>query len=67
MNKQTIYTYLGTNGTLCTPIHLEGIYCIKKIQLTASEGNTLTKDGVNFKYSVMVPEDEAEQWYEVKK
>ena len=29
MTKQVLYTYLGTNGVLTTPIHLEGIYSVK--------------------------------------
>ena len=31
MKKTIIYTYLGTNGTITTPIHLEGIYSVKNI------------------------------------
>ena len=46
MIKQVTYTYLGTNGTLTTPIHLEGIYSVKKIVLTADEGKKLTKDNI---------------------
>lgn len=67
MIKDTIYTYLGTNGTLSTPIHLEGIYSIKKIVLVADLDKQLTKDGINFYASVTVPEDEISQWYEVDK
>ena len=35
MKKQVLYTYLGTNGTLTTPIHLEDIYYVRKYRLWA--------------------------------
>ena len=44
MIKQITYTYLGTNGVLTTPIHIEGVYSIKKIVLIADAGKQLTKD-----------------------
>ena len=65
MTKQVLYTYLGTNGTICSPVHLEDIYYIRKYRLTADEGKKLTKDGVNFVSSVLVPEDEVFLWKEV--
>ena len=66
MIKQTIYTYLGTNGVLTTPIHLEGIYSVKKIILTAEEGKMLTKDNIHYVYKVTVPsEEEVLLWKEV--
>lgn len=66
MIKQVTYTYLGTNGTLTTPIHLEGIYSVKKIVLTADEGKKLTKDNINLVDRVTVRSDEeAELWKEV--
>lgn len=66
MIKQVTYTYLGTNGTLTTPIHLEGIYSVKKIVLTADEGKKLTKDNINLVDRVIVRSDEeVELWKEV--
>ena len=67
MKKQVLYTYLGTNGTLTTPIHLEDIYYVRKIKLTAEDNKRLTKDGKTFVESAIVPEDEVSAWYEVKK
>ena len=61
----TLYTYLGTNGVLTTPIHLEGIYNVKKVELTAEAGKKLTRDGVNFVYRITVPADQVELWREV--
>lgn len=66
MKKETLYTYLGTNGTLTTPIHLEGIYSIKKIRLTADEGKSLTRDGKTFFPAVAVDEKDVKLWREVK-
>ena len=66
MTKLVTYTYLGTNGTLTTPIHLEGIYSVKKIVLTADEGKKLTKDNINLVDRVTVRSDEeVELWKEV--
>lgn len=65
MTKQVIYTYLGTNGTLTTPIHLEGIYSVRKVVLHADKGYKLTKDNKNFVQTVTVPEAEVELWLEV--
>lgn len=67
MKKTIIYTYLGTNGTITTPIHLEGIYSVKKYSLVADENKVLTKDGINTYGHIIVSEDELEQWYEIEK
>ena len=66
MTKEIFYTYLGTNGIITSPIHLEDIYYTRSIRLTADSGHLLTKDGKNFRSTVMVPEDEVEEWREVK-
>lgn len=65
MIQQTLYTYLGQNGTLVTPIYLENIYSIKKIKLVADENKMLTKDGINFKKTVIIPAEQVQEWYEV--
>jgi hypothetical protein len=65
MTKSILYTYLGTNGMITTPIHLENIYSVKKIELRADEGYEMTKDGIIKKRIVVVPEEEVDEWYEV--
>lgn len=65
MTKEILYEYLGTNGIVRTPVHLEGIYCVRKVRLVAAPDKFLTKDGSAFKSSVIVPEDEVNFWYEV--
>lgn len=64
MIKNVEYTYLGTNGTLTTPVHLEGIYHITKYFLMAEEGKILTngKDKVK---NILVLEDELSSWQEI--
>lgn len=64
MKKQVIYKYLGTNGVLETPIHLEDIYYIRLIDLKADEGKILT-NGERKTYFVRVPEEDVLNWYEV--
>ena len=65
MTKQVFYVYLGTNGVIESPIHLEDIYYIRKLALIADPGNRLTKDGKHFVTSVKIPEEELAEWTEV--
>lgn len=65
MKKTVYYTYLGTNGVITSPVHLEGIYYTNKYFLEAEEDKKLTKDGINFYSSKTVPENELNDWYEV--
>ena len=67
MTKEILYTYLGTNGTITSPVHLEDIYYTRKVRLTAEAGKQLTKDDVNYSSVVTVPEEEVDLWKEVKK
>ena len=67
MTKEILYTYLGTNGTITSPVHLEDIYYTRKVRLTADAGKQLTKDNVNYSSVVTVPEEEVDLWKEVKK
>lgn len=65
MKKEILYTYLGLNGTITTPVQLEGIYSIRKVSLRAEDGMSLTKDGKTSVMSVVVPESEVDLWKEV--
>lgn len=66
MTKETLYTYLGTNGTVTTPVELEGVPSIKKVRLFADKGRALTKDGGKTKLqTVTVKESEVSQWTEI--
>ena len=65
MTKTVLYTYLGTNGTIKSTVHLEDIYYIRKYRLVADARKSLTKDGKTFVQSVTIPEDELDEWREV--
>lgn len=65
MKKQVFYQYLGTNGTITSPVHLEGVYYVRKFMISADEGKKLTKDNKTFTSSTMIPEEELEDWKEV--
>lgn len=65
MVKTVLYEYLGTNGTILSPVHLEDIYYIRKLKLHADNGKRLTKDGKNKVVSVVIPEEELSEWKEV--
>lgn len=65
MTKEVYYRYLGTNGIIESPVHLEDIYYIRLMKLTADFGKLLTKDGKKTVFSIIVPEKEANEWYEV--
>lgn len=64
MKKEIMYTYLGVNGTICSPVLLEDIYSIKKVKLTADSGKILRK-GDEERISVTVPEQEVDLWQEI--
>jgi hypothetical protein len=65
MLKEVLYEYLGTNGTILSPVHLEDIYYVRKLRLTAEGDKRLTKDNKTFKNSIVIPEEEFELWKEV--
>lgn len=64
MTKQVIYKYLGTNGVIESPVHLEDIYYVRLFNLGADKGKILT-DGVKKVYSIKIPEEEFENWKEI--
>lgn len=66
MTKETYYMYLGTNGTITSPVHLEDIYYTLRYKLTAGAGKVLTKDGTQFVKTAMVPEADLASWKEVE-
>ena len=65
MTKTVYYTYLGTNGVIESPVHLEDIFYTRKLRLVADAGKQLTKDGKYFVTSVIIPEGELAEWKEV--
>lgn len=65
MTKTVYYTYLGTNGVIESPVHLEDIFYIRKLNLIADAGKRLTKDGKNFYTTITIPEKELDEWREV--
>lgn len=64
MKKVILYHYLGTNGTITSPIHLEDIYYIRKLKLIADDGKCLTNGTVK-KNIVVIPESDEELWTEI--
>lgn len=66
MIKETLYTYLGTNGAFTTTIELENVPAIKRIRLTAEYGKKLT-DGNQRVDTVTVKEEDVKKWIEVTK
>lgn len=64
MTKEVWYRYLGTNGVINSPVHLEDIYYVRLIKLQAGLNKVLT-NGEQFKSSVTVPEEEVDNWQEV--
>lgn len=64
MTKEVWYKYLGTNGVINSPVHLEDIYYIRLLKLRADTNKILT-NGSQFKTSVLIPEEELDNWQEV--
>lgn len=65
MKKEVLYQYLGTNGSILSPVHLEDVYYIRKLRITADEGKQLTKNNIDFVFSTIIPEEDLEKWKEV--
>lgn len=65
MIKQIMYEYLGTNGSICSPVHLEDIYYVRKYKLIADDKKLLIK-GSRKEKSVLIPEDDLDNWKEVE-
>ena len=64
MTKQVIYRYLGTNGIIESPIHLEDVYYTRMVILRAGKDKVLT-DGTRSVLSIKVPDDEVSNWTEI--
>lgn len=64
MKKQILYKYLGTNGTIESPVHLEDIYYVRINVLYADTGKILT-NGEKKEYSVRVSDEELNDWKEI--
>lgn len=64
MKKNFLYTYLGTNGTITSPVYLENIYSVRKVSLSAEENKILT-DGKVYRKNVIVPEGQEKAWREI--
>lgn len=64
MTRQVFYKYLGTNGVIETPVHLEDIYYIRVIQLQAEDGKILTNGNMKCQM-VRVPEEDVSNWREI--
>ena len=60
MIKQIMYEYLGTNGSICSPVHLEDIYYVRKYKLIADDKKLLVK-GSRKEKSVIIPEDKLDE------
>lgn len=63
MKKTIMYQYLGTNGTILSPVHLEDVYYVRKVQLRADTGKILVNGNIRRRL-VTVPEDEVPNWSE---
>lgn len=64
MKKVLMYRYLGTNGLITSPIHLEDTYYVRMVALYAEPGKFLTNGTKKTTY-VLVPEEEVSQWREI--
>lgn len=66
MRKTVLYKYLGTNGTILSPIHLEDVYYVREIRLIADKYKILKNiETGSLQEAVVIPESELEQWIEI--
>lgn len=64
MERIPMYRYLGTNGTITSPVHLEDIYYVNMVRLIAAPKHTLT-DGKVTVDTVTIPAEEEDKWAEI--
>ena len=65
MTTEILYTYLGTNGTVTTPVHLEGVPAMKKIRINPAIGKKLTDGKLASTDAIVVSESEVANWREI--
>lgn len=65
MTRTVMYRYMGTNGIIESPVHLEDIYYIRFIRLVADADKVLTNGKDRLK-AVNTTEEEEKTWKEVK-
>lgn len=65
MTRTVMYRYIGTNGIIESPVHLEDIYFVRFIKLIADDNKILTNGKQSLKV-VRTTEEEEGQWKEVK-
>ena len=65
MTKEVLYLYIGTNGSILSPVHLEDTFYSRRLRLYADQGKFLTKDGKKLTSVVVIPEEDLDLWYEV--
>lgn len=65
MTKQVLYKYLGTNGVIESPVHLEDIYYVRINILSADEGKILS-NGHERKLHVRCSDEEVNNWTEIE-
>ena len=66
MTKERYCTYLGTNGTITSPVHLEDIYYVRLLRLMADSDKVLT-NGERVCRMVTIPEADLDKWQEVNR
>lgn len=64
MTAEVLYRYLGTNGVIESPVHLEDIYYVRVNVLTADDGKILT-NGIRKERQVRCLDEEVPLWKEV--
>lgn len=64
MTRIVMYRYMGTNGIIESPVHLEDIYYVRFLRLIADNGKVLT-DGKIKVNSIQISEEEESKWKEI--
>lgn len=65
MTIEVLYTYLGTNGSVTTPVHLEGVPSIKRLRLKADADKVLT-NGECKTPTATIAEADLDKWSEIE-
>jgi len=66
MTKEVYYRYLGTNGVIESPVHLEDIYYVRLLKIAAAPRCVLQNvDTGAQRTAILIPEEELDKWIEI--
>ena len=64
MTTEKIYLYRGDNGSILSPVHLEGVACQVRLRIKSDSGKVLTNGSCRTE-SATILEADLDKWSEI--